>query len=326
MLISHDIVEVAVRAGRGGGGSVSFRREAYTPKGGPDGGDGGKGGDVIFAADEKLRTLFDIYRLKLLKGQDGGAGRGKKQTGASGSPLTVSLPVGSEIYEKSSNRWRLVADLTKPGQKIIAALGGKGGWGNWRYATAVNQTPRYAKPGEFGEKKRLKIMLKLMADVGLIGLPNVGKSSILARISHARPKIADYPFTTLQPNLGVVNHKGVSFVVADIPGLIKGAALGKGLGDQFLQHIERTKVLIYILDATSKNLKNDYRTIREELKNYPVSGDKLAKKPELVAVNKIDLNPYLEPQGFTRGWLKVSAVSGVGMGKLLDAVIELLNT
>lgn len=313
----HDRVELATIAGSGGDGAVSFRREAFVPRGGPDGGDGGKGGDILFVGNPQLTTLYDLYRLKTLKAHNGENGRGKKQTGKSGDNLVVEIPLGSEVYEKIDGDWQIIADMVKRGQVLVVARGGKGGWGNWRYASATRQAPRYAKPGELGQHKRVKIILKLLADVGLIGLPNVGKSSLLARISQARPKIAEYPFTTLTPNLGVVKYKDKSFVVADIPGLIEGASQGKGLGHQFLQHIERTKILVHLLDATSGDLAKDYKVIRNEIKKYSL---KLLKKPEIVVINKIDLDPKVR----LRRTLKISAYTNKGLNLLLDRIIEKL--
>lgn len=314
----HDSIELEIVAGNGGDGAVSFRREAFAPKGGPDGGDGGDGGDVVFQTDPQQSTLYDLYRLKILKAQDGQRGAGKKKTGKSGDDLVVSIPLGCEIYQKIGQRWRLMADATRPDQRFTAAAGGRGGWGNWHFATATRQTPRFAKPGRPGEHKAIKLVLKLLADVGLVGLPNVGKSSLLARISDARPKIAEYPFTTLTPNLGVAKYKGKSFVVADIPGLIEGASKGKGLGHQFLQHVERTKILVHLLDAVSPDLKKDYQTIRSELEQY---SKKLLEKPEIIVINKIDLNPQVS---FPKA-VKISAYTGEGMSRLLDKIISIIS-
>lgn len=313
----HDAVELEIIAGSGGNGVISFRHEAYTPRGGPDGGDGGRGGDVVLAGNSQITTLIDLYRLKILKAENGENGRGKKQTGKSGENLIVKIPLGCEIYEKIDHRWQIIADITKQDEQFKVASGGKGGWGNIHFATATNQAPKISKPGELGQHKKIRIVLKLLADVGLIGLPNVGKSTLLASITQARPKIADYAFTTLTPNLGVSKHKDRSFVVADIPGLIEGAAHGKGLGHQFLQHVERTKILVHVLDAQSQNLKKDYETIRHELKKY---SKMLVDKPEIVVLNKTDVNPGAQ---YNKS-LKISSYTGQGVPKLLDKILTYL--
>lgn len=313
----HDTVELEVIAGNGGNGVVSFRREAHVPKGGPDGGDGGKGGDVVIIGDNQVNTLFDLYRLKIIRAKNGHDGMGKRMTGKSQENLVVRVPLGCEIEQITSDGATLLADITKNGQQFVAAKGGKGGLGNWHYRSATNQVPRFAKPGELGEQKKIIINLKLLADVGLVGLPNVGKSTLLSRISDAKPKIADYAFTTLTPNIGVVNHKGKTFVVADIPGLIKGASEGRGLGYQFLKHIERTKLIVHILDAGSKDLKKDYQSIRTELANFSQT---IIKKPEIVSINKTDAFPDADFSGS----IKISAFTGKNISELLDAIIKIL--
>lgn len=283
-----DRVRIRVRAGDGGNGCVSFRRERYVPKGGPDGGDGGKGGDVILQADSQLSTLLDLSFPQQFRAQKGAHGKGKNQTGKDGEDLILRVPVGTLVLDDETGE--VLQDLLFDGQRFIAARGGRGGRGNARFATPVHRTPRHAEKGEKGEERWLRLELKLIADVGLIGFPNAGKSTLLARISSARPKIADYPFTTLAPNLGVVEREeGRCFVVADIPGLIEGASRGAGLGHTFLRHVERTSVLVHLLDI-SGDLPQDpmkhFDTLNHELRAYHPA---LAEKTQLVALNKIDL-------------------------------------
>ena len=279
---------IHVKAGDGGNGCVSFRREKYVPKGGPDGGDGGKGGDVYLVATSSKHTLLDFHYRRIFRAERGQHGRGKNQHGRSGKDLLIPVPVGTVV--KDALTGEVLADLAEDGQKWLAARGGRGGRGNARFATPTNQAPRFAEDGEKGEERDLKLELKLLADVGIVGFPNAGKSTLISVISDAKPKIADYPFTTLVPQLGVVGvGTDRSFVVADIPGLIEGAHQGAGLGIQFLKHIERTRVLIHLIDITSIELDDPFRPyqiIREELKNF---NPDLVKKPEVVALNKIDL-------------------------------------
>jgi GTP-binding protein len=279
---------IHVKAGDGGNGCVSFRREKYVPKGGPDGGDGGKGGDVYLVATSSKHTLLDFHYRRIFRAERGQHGRGKNQHGRSGKDLLIPVPVGTVV--KDALTGEVLADLAEDGQKWLAARGGRGGRGNARFATPTNQAPRFAEDGEKGEERDLKLELKLLADVGIVGFPNAGKSTLISVISDAKPKIADYPFTTLVPQLGVVGvGTDRSFVVADIPGLIEGAHQGAGLGIQFLKHIERTRVLIHLIDITSIELDDPFRPyqiIREELKNF---NPDLVEKPEVVALNKIDL-------------------------------------
>jgi GTP-binding protein len=278
---------IFVKAGSGGSGAVSWRREMFEPKGGPNGGDGGKGGDIVIAADEGMSTLYDFrHQIKWIA-PDGEAGGRKQCTGAAGEDLIIRLPPGTLLFNANSND--LIHDL-KPGERIVIARGGRGGYGNEHFKTSTNQTPKSATPGDPGEELRLRLELKLIAEVGIVGLPNAGKSTLLAALTAATPKIADYPFTTLSPQLGVATVEGTRrIVLADIPGLIEGASQGAGLGYDFLRHIERTRVIVHLLDARPQDESNpadNYRLIREELKQY---SPELADKPELVVLNKADL-------------------------------------
>jgi GTP-binding protein len=278
-----DIARVNLRSGQGGHGCVGFRREKFVEFGGPDGGDGGDGGDVWAEAVEGLNTLIDYRYQQHFFARNGQGGMGQQRTGKSADDVVLKVPVGTEIFEEDGET--LVADLTRPGQKVLLAKGGNGGWGNLRFKTATNQAPRTANPGQDGVERTIWLRLKLIADAGLLGLPNAGKSTFLAATSNAKPKIADYPFTTLHPNLGVVGVDGAEFVLADIPGLIEGAHEGRGLGDLFLGHVERCAVLLHLVDGTSETLVDDYRVIIEELEAY---GGGLADKPRITALNKID--------------------------------------
>jgi GTP-binding protein len=279
-----DQCKVYVRSGNGGGGAVSFRREKFIPMGGPDGGDGGRGGDVWVEAVEGLNTLIDFRYQQHFKAATGGHGMGRDRHGANGADVVLRVPVGTEVLEL--DRETLIADLSEPGAKIRLAAGGNGGFGNARFKGPVNRAPRHANPGLEGEEREVWLRLKLIADVGLVGLPNAGKSTFLAAVSAATPKIADYPFTTLTPHLGVVDlTANERFVLADIPGLIEGAAEGAGLGVRFLGHLERCAALIHLVDATQDDVAGAWRTVRAELDAY---GAGLAGKPELVALNKID--------------------------------------
>ena len=292
-----DSAEIHVKAGRGGHGSVSFRREKYIPKGGPDGGDGGRGGSVIFEVDPEQNTLLDFSGKHHWFAKSGGNGAGAKRTGKSGDDLIVKVPPGTEVYDLSlqdvfdeeSNRGLKIADLTEPGSRVTIAEGGKGGAGNWRFRSSTNQAPRQHTDGEPGEERHLRLDLKLIADVGLAGLPNAGKSTLLSALSSARPKVADYPFTTLEPQLGIAElDPDRRLVIADIPGLIEGASDGAGLGHAFLRHIERCKVILHVVDLlpTDGDPLGNYRTIRGELEAF---SPKLAGKPQVVAANKTDL-------------------------------------
>jgi GTP-binding protein len=278
-----DLCKVYIRSGAGGGGSVSFRREKYIEYGGPDGGDGGRGGDVIAVAVEGLNTLIDFRYQQHFFAKTGQHGMGKQRTGADGDDIILRVPVGTEILDEDEDT--VLADLSEVGQRVVLAKGGNGGFGNLHFKSATNQAPRRANPGQPGVERTLWLRLKLIADAGLLGLPNAGKSTFLAASSNARPKIADYPFTTLHPNLGVVGVDNAEFVMADIPGLIAGASEGKGIGDRFLGHVERCSVLLHLVDATSDTVAEDYQTIITELEAY---GGILADKPRITALNKID--------------------------------------
>ncbi len=278
-----DLARVQIRSGAGGHGCVSFRREKFVEFGGPDGGDGGRGGDVWAEAVDGLNTLIDYRYQQHFFAQNGRGGSGQGRTGKSGEDIVLRVPAGTEILDEDGET--LVADLTEPGQRVLLARGGNGGWGNLRFKTSTNQAPRNANPGQEGVERTLWLRLKLIADAGLVGLPNAGKSTFLAATSNARPKIADYPFTTLVPNLGVVGIDGTEFVMADIPGLIEGAHEGRGLGDTFLGHVERCAVLLHLVDGTSEDIAGDYRVIARELAEY---GGGLAEKPRILGLNKID--------------------------------------
>src|SRR3954467_9036884 len=287
-----DELDIHVEAGHGGAGCLAFRREKFVPRGGPSGGDGGLGGSVYIVASPHTNTLLNFRFPPEFSAERGEHGMGSNCTGANGEDLELAVPIGTLVYEKTSDPehpLNLIADLATEGQRVLIAKGGRGGMGNARFASSTNRAPRKTQPGEEGEIKDLRLELKLLADVGLVGFPNAGKSTLIARVSAARPKIADYPFTTLTPNLGVVQLKGDrSFVVADVPGLIEGAHRGLGLGHQFLRHLERTKVLIHLVDVasdTGRDLLEDFETIRKELELFD---PRFAAKPQLVAANKID--------------------------------------
>jgi GTP-binding protein len=278
-----DLAKVYIRSGSGGGGAVSFRREKYIEFGGPDGGDGGRGGDVIAEAVEGLNTLIDFRYQQHFFAKNGQPGMGKQRTGADGKDIVLRVPAGTEILDEDEDT--VIADLAEVGDRIVLARGGNGGFGNLHFKSSTNQAPRRANPGQPGIERTIWLRLKLIADAGLLGLPNAGKSTFLAATSNARPKIADYPFTTLHPNLGVVGVDNTEFVVADIPGLIEGAHEGRGIGDRFLGHVERCAVLLHLVDGTSEDVAEDYRTIIGELEAY---GGHLADKPRITALNKID--------------------------------------
>ena len=326
-----DEISVEVVGGRGGDGSTAMRREKYKPLGGPAGGDGGDGGDVVFEADERLRTLFDLKYKRVLRAESGEHGRGKDQYGKGGAALLVRVPVGAQLFDADSGE--LLADLDQPGARFTAAKGGRGGRGNMHFATPTDRAPMRAEPGEEGERRQLRIELKLLADVGIVGFPNVGKSTLISVISKARPKVADYPFTTLVPNLGVVSRGDErSFVVADIPGIIEGAAEGAGLGHRFLKHIERTRVLLVLVSvdpAPERSLTHDLATLKRELERFDPA---LAQRPMLIAVSKLDLPEVAEALPAFRAELaehgvEISAFSAAtreGVERLLDRVEALL--
>ncbi|HEU0222688.1 MAG TPA: GTPase ObgE [Paracoccaceae bacterium] len=278
-----DLARIQIRSGNGGNGCLSFRREKFIEFGGPDGGDGGRGGDVRAEAVEGLNTLIDYRYQQHFFAENGRHGMGKNRTGRDGEDIVLRVPAGTEIIDGDEET--VIADLTRPGERVLLARGGNGGWGNARFKTATNQAPRHANPGQPGVERTLWLRLKLIADAGLVGLPNAGKSTLLAATSNARPKIADYPFTTLHPVLGVVPVDGSEFVLADIPGLIEGAHAGRGLGDQFLAHVERCAVLLHLVDGTSESFLADFEVIRAELAEY---GAGLDEKPVILALNKCD--------------------------------------
>jgi len=326
-----DRAKISIKAGDGGNGKVSFHREKYLSAGGPDGGDGGKGGDVILIADESLRTLIDFkYKSKYIAepGENGGA---SNCSGKSGKELVIKVPPGTLIKEEKTGR--VLADLTKSDQRVVIAKGGKGGAGNQHFATSTRQVPSFAKPGNPGEEYQVELELKLIADVGLVGFPNAGKSTILSIVSAATPKIADYPFTTLEPNLGVVSlHQGSSFVLADIPGLIEGAHEGVGLGHEFLRHVERTRLLLHVVDVAAvdgRDPLSDFETINAELRLY---NPKLAERPQVIAANKVDLpegrenlesfQQAIEAKGYKV--FPISAATNTGVKELMFYVAQQL--
>jgi len=325
-----DEAEIYVKAGDGGAGCVSFRREASVPRGGPDGGDGGDGGSVVFHARPGLDTLLDFKGRHDWRAANGQPGRGKDMSGASGDDLVVPVPPGTLIYDKRLGI--LLKDLDTPDMRVTIARAGRGGRGNARFATSTNQTPRTAQPGEPGEERHLRLELKLIADVGLVGLPNAGKSTLLARLSAARPKIADYPFTTLEPNLGIVEAgPDRRFVMADLPGLIEGAHRGIGLGDEFLRHVERTRVLLHLVEVqphAGLEPAEAWRTIRAELAGYSPA---LAGKPELVVLTKADMAPDADVaaralgKAVGRPVFVISSASGQGLNRLVGAILDLLD-
>ena len=278
-----DEAKIYVKAGDGGAGCMSFRREKYVDKGGPNGGDGGRGGDIIFETSDSLNTLIDYRYAQHFKGGKGGHGMGSDRTGATGRSVVLRVPAGTQVLD--DDKETVLLDLTEPGQRVVFLRGGDGGFGNAHFKSATNRAPRQTTPGWPGEERWLWLRLKLIADAGIVGLPNAGKSTFLAATSAAKPKIADYPFTTLAPNLGVISTGDDEFVMADIPGLIEGAHEGKGLGDRFLGHVERTKVLLHLVDGTGEDPLADFKTVRKEMKEY---GGGLDKKPYIVGLNKID--------------------------------------
>jgi GTP-binding protein len=326
-----DRAVITVKGGHGGNGAVSFRREKFVPKGGPDGGDGGRGGSVILRAEESLNTLRDFRHKTRFVAEPGGNGGPAKRHGKNGEDLVIRVPVGTQVRRREADgSLTLIADLTEPGQQVVVARGGIGGWGNARFATPTNQAPRVAQRGQRGEECELVLDLKLLADVGVIGLPSVGKSTLLSAVSHATPKIAEYPFTTLEPQLGVVEVGYERFVIADIPGLIAGAHQGAGLGLDFLRHIERTRVLIHLLDGSREDPLADMDTVNAELAAFSPS---LAEKPQIIAVNKIDLPEVqartedLRRRFAARGIAEIffiSAAARLGLEPLLRRILEYL--
>ena len=318
-----DLAKVHIRSGAGGNGCISFRREKYIEYGGPNGGDGGRGGDVWAEAVDGLNTLIDFRYQQHFFAKNGRPGEGQARTGKDGADVLLRVPAGTEILDEDEET--VIADLTEVGQRVRLAKGGNGGFGNLHFKSATNQAPRHANPGQAGVERTLWLRLKLIADVGLLGLPNAGKSTFLAATSNARPKVADYPFTTLVPNLGVVAVDGAEFVVADIPGLIEGAHEGRGLGDVFLGHVERSAVLLHLIDGTSSDPVGDWRTIVEEISKY---GEGLADKPRVTVLNKIDTLDAEERaflldelrEGGAEDVLLMSGVSGEGVTEVLRAL------
>ena len=328
-----DYVKITAKAGNGGNGAISFRHEKYVAAGGPDGGDGGKGGDIYFVVDQDANTLIDFRYKKKFKAENGNNGEGARRFGKSGEDLYIKVPIGTII--KDAKTERVLADLSEKNQKALILHGGRGGKGNSNFATATRQAPRFAQDGEDGEEKELILELKLLADVGLIGFPNVGKSTLLSIVTDAKPKIADYHFTTLDPNLGVVKKEyGESFVIADIPGVIEGASEGIGLGTQFLRHIERTRLLLHVIDVSGSEGRDpveDYHTINEELKKY---SEKLATRKQILVANKIDVmqddERLKELEELAKKekleLFKISGVTGEGISELLNRVSQVLET
>lgn len=323
-----DQATIFVKAGAGGNGVVSFRREKFIPKGGPDGGTGGNGGSVIIRADKQLTTLMDFRYKRNYHAQNGMPGMSSNKSGKGGDDVVLRVPCGTVI--KDAETGEVIADLIEPHDEIVIAKGGKGGRGNAEFATSTNQAPRRAEAGTPGGERTIQFELKLLADVGLVGFPNAGKSTLISRISAAKPKIADYPFTTLIPNLGIVRYSEYkSFVVADMPGLIEGAHEGRGLGIQFLRHIERTRVLVFLIDCTSENPKVEYKTLINELESY--HGEML-KKPKIVVVSKLDLadedmRKNLKKISFGKGIKPhyISSATGEGLKELLDEMWKKLS-
>ena len=328
-----DLVKIIIKAGKGGNGAVTFRREKYVAAGGPDGGDGGKGGDIYFVAEKGMTTLIDFRYKKKFLAEDGQNGDGGNRYGKSGKDLIIGVPVGTIIKDIDSDE--IIADMVNIDEKVLIAKGGRGGRGNAKFATSTRQVPKFAEQGDDGETLNLSLELKLIADVGLVGFPNVGKSTLLSVVTAAKPKIANYQFTTLKPNLGVVKlDNGKDFVLADIPGLIEGAHTGIGLGHEFLRHVERTKLLIHVVDCSESEMRDvveDYKTINKELRSY---NEKLANKKQIIAANKLDLPGAEENLEKLKKALKgkdveivpISAVTSKGIKELFNRVSTLLDT
>jgi GTP-binding protein len=317
-----DIAQIEITAGNGGGGCVSFHREKFMPKGGPDGGDGGNGGSVIIVASAQLHTLQDMRYNRKYQAENGRPGEGNNRSGKKGKDITLTVPVGTLIKNLDKDD-EIVADMIEDGQVFVAANGGNGGWGNQHFANSVQKAPRYSKPGLPGDYLSVELELKILADVGLVGFPNAGKSTLLSAISAAKPKIADYPFTTLIPNLGIVRYGDYkSFVMADIPGLIEGAHLGKGLGDQFLRHIERTQVLLFMIDVNEEDIKVAFETLLAELVSF---NKELAHKPRLVCITKmdsVDIKSYKDDFELDEKVLHISSVTRYKTDELIYTLAE----
>jgi len=317
-----DEAEIDVAAGAGGSGCMSFHREKYVSKGGPDGGDGGRGGNVIIVGDAGLHTLMDVRYRRKYRAKRGMHGMGSNKTGRKGAHVYIRVPLGTVIRDADSGG--VIGEALEDGSEFIVARGGRGGRGNARFATPTNRTPREWEPGRDGEEKKLKLELKVLADIGLVGFPNAGKSTLISVMSAARPKIADYPFTTLIPNLGIVSYRDYnSFVMADIPGLIEGAHEGKGLGDRFLRHIERTRGLLFLVEITDENPEKTYRILLSEIEKYKPA---ILKRPRLVLLTKLDLDPGAAVPASIDGTpvLAVSAVNRQGLDELKERCVEML--
>ena len=318
-----DYTQIEIAAGDGGSGAVSFRREKFMPKGGPDGGDGGRGGHVCFMVDTNLHTLQDVRYKRRYQAENGHSGRGSNKTGKNGKDITILVPAGTMVRLKGSKK--VIVDLTEKGQNFIICQGGQGGKGNARFKTAIKQAPRKAQPGTIGDSGSFEIELKILADVGLVGLPNSGKSTLLSVLSSAKPKIADYPFTTLEPQLGIVKYGEYgSFVMADIPGLIKGASDGKGLGHKFLKHIERNRIHLYLIDCQDSDPVKTFELLKTELKSF---NEKLVEKPYLICRTKSDLNIENSDgwDHFDEKVLDISSVNKDGLDLLVNSVADLLK-
>ena len=320
-----DHAKIYVKAGDGGHGCIAFLREKHRPKGGPSGGDGGNGGDIIFIADSQLSTLQDLSYSKHYKAERGQHGQGNNKHGKNGNDIYIKVPCGTIVKDSASDK--MIVDLVNHSQKHIIAKGGNGGFGNARFKTKAITAPRIANDGQNGEEKTIELELKVIADVGLVGFPNAGKSTLISKISNSRPKIADYPFTTLVPNLGIVKYDEFnSFVVADIPGLIEGASSGKGLGNQFLRHIERTKILVYLVDIDSKDIFNDYELLKKELEKH---NSNLIERPSLLLITKLDLldnnlpDELLLPNDIEV--LPISSINNFNLNKVVNSIADKLN-
>jgi GTP-binding protein len=321
-----DEVTIEVASGSGGDGAVSFRREKYVPKGGPDGGDGGKGGDVVFILKKNLKTLAHLKQKRMFFAENGRMGMGRRKSGRCGEDVYIAVPPGTLVKDKQTGE--VLKDFTADTGEWVFLSGGKGGKGNWHFATSTNQTPRYAKPGRPGEHRQLLCELNIIADIGLVGLPNAGKSTLLSVLTNAHPKIAGYPFTTKIPNLGVMTYKNSEIIIADIPGIIEGASHGLGLGLRFLKHIARTKILLYLIDISGTDVERDFITLRKELKTYAAD---LVRKPSLVLLTKNDIahDPQLVrkikhafPDNIV---LSISAANGSGIMELKDTILRLVS-
>ncbi len=318
-----DYTQIEIAAGDGGSGAVSFRREKFMPKGGPDGGDGGRGGHVCFMVDTNLHTLQDVRYKRRYQAENGHSGRGSNKTGKNGKDITILVPAGTMVRLKGSKK--VIVDLTEKGQNFIICQGGQGGKGNARFKTAINKAPRKAQPGTIGDSGNYEIELKILADVGLVGLPNAGKSTLLSVLSSAKPKIADYPFTTLEPQLGIVKYGEYgSFVMADIPGLIKGASDGKGLGHKFLKHIERNRIHLYLIDCQDSDPVKTFELLKTELKSF---NEKLVEKPYLICRTKSDLNIENSDgwDHFDEKVLDISSINKNGLDLLVNNVVNILK-